>query len=104
MKKIIKGRLYDTDTAERIGYYTNGSDCRSYLWFEETLYRKKTGEFFLHGNGGPTSRYAECTSPDGHAFRSGEAIVPQTIDQAKTWAERHMDADDYIEVFGEVEE
>ena len=104
MKKIMNGKLYDTKTAERIGYYTNGSDCRNFRWYEEELYRKKTGEFFLYGAGGPLSPYARCTSPDGRSFGDGDALIPQTIDEAKAWAERHMDADDYIEVFGEVEE
>jgi len=56
MKKIINGKKYDTETATKLG-----EDCRGYrgdidFWSEE-LYRKKTGEFFLYGEGGARSQY-----------------------------------------------
>ena len=34
----------------------------------------------------------------------GEEIQPLTVDEAKAWAEEHLDADEYEEIFGEVEE
>ena len=46
MKKIINGKKYDTDTAEQIGYDNNGLLCSDLSYIEETLYKKKTGEFF----------------------------------------------------------
>ncbi|MDE6675529.1 MAG: hypothetical protein K2K19_12100, partial [Acetatifactor sp.] len=58
MKQIINGKMYDTETAQEIGCGCNGMSCDD-LWFvEETLYRKKNGEFFLDGRGGPLSRYS----------------------------------------------
>ena len=57
MKKIINGKVYDTETAQVLGSWSNMSD-RSFERIDETLYRKRTGEFFLHGEGGPMSRYA----------------------------------------------
>ena len=79
MKKIIKNKLYDTDTAKRLGEYEPNSyksDC-------ETLYQKRTGEFFLHGD---------------------EKIIPLKYSEAQSWAEEHLDGDDYIAIFGEPNE
>lgn len=56
MKKIINKKTYDTETAKLVCTYEYvcGKDFRR---VKETLYRKKTGEFFLHGIGGPSSKY-----------------------------------------------
>ena len=101
MKKIINGKKYNTETAEFIGdySYSNPSD---FHYFSEELYRKKTGEFFLYGEGGPASKYAEAVGV--RACAGGEKIIPLTIDEAKEWAEKNLDADKYEELFGEVEE
>lgn len=104
MKKIINGKMYNTETADSIGYYSNGDDMGNFNWYAETLCRKKNGEFFLYAEGGPASPYGVSCDPSDRWFRSGSTIVPMTIDEAKCWAERCIDADKYIEVFGEVEE
>ena len=46
MKKYINGKVYDTETAQLIGTYANGGNWRDFSHYEETLYRKRTGEFF----------------------------------------------------------
>lgn len=103
MKKIIKAKLYDTETAKQVGEWDNGLGHRDFRHCEETLYQKKTGEYFLHGVGGPMSKY--CTvSPDGNGRDRGEKIVPLTVEQAKEWAEEKLDADEYQEIFGEISE
>lgn len=55
MKKILGGKKYDTETARVVGTYGNGSS--GFGACSETLYRKRTGEFFLYGEGGPMSKY-----------------------------------------------
>ena len=102
MKKIINGKKYDTDTAKEVGYDNNGSLCSDFSYIEETLYKKKTGEFFLCGKGGAVTKYAECKP--GEFSRSGEAIVPLKEDEAKKWAEDHLTVEEYEKIFGEVEE
>lgn len=101
MKKIINGKRYDTDTAKEIGYasYSNRSD---FSFWEETLYRKQTGEYFLFGEGGPMSRYAVTVGQN--QWSGGEKIMPLSVDAAKEWAEKYLDADEYEKAFGEVEE
>ena len=98
MKKIIAGKLYDTETAHECGSYSNTSDYRDWHHEVETLYRKRTGEYFLHGAGGPMSRYAKSCG-DNH-WSGGEAIIPLSLTKAREWAEEHLDADDYEAIFG----
>ena len=38
MKKIIKGKLYDTTTAKELGWWENIQDVRNFSHFSETLY------------------------------------------------------------------
>jgi hypothetical protein len=101
MKMIIKGKKYDTETAEFLG-----SD--SHLWpndldfWKEELYRKKTGEFFLYGEGGARSKYGKEVSTN--SWSGSETIIPLTEDRARNWAENHLSVEKYEEIFGEVEE
>lgn len=103
MKKIIEGKLYNTDTAREIGSTSHGGQSfRDFRYYEETLYCKRTGEYFLFGNGGPMSKYAEYI--DANNWRGGVKIMPLTLEEAKKWAERELDADAYEAEFGPVEE
>ena len=101
MKKIINGKIYDTEKAKAVGAWSNGGTWRDFDHREETLYRKKTGEFFLHGEGGPATNYAERID---NAWSSGERIMPTSFSEARAWAEKHLDGDEYEEIFGAVAE
>lgn len=100
MKRIIDGRKYDTTTAEEVAEATHGSTT-DYEYYEETLYRKRTGEYFLYGYGNGASRYAKQVYGD---FGPGSEIIPLTYDQARAWAERELSVDEYESIFGEVSE
>ena len=97
MRKVIKGKLYDTDKATEVGDWSKG-DASDFSHVSETLYRKRTGEYFVHGEGGPMSRYAESCGQN--QWRGGEAILPLTYDAAREWAESHLDVDEYEREFG----
>lgn len=101
MKKIINGKRYDTETAEQIGFWRTERSVTDFSYCEETLYRKRTGEFFLFGEGGPSSPYAHAAYG---MMGAGEAIVPLTEDEAKTWVEQKLDADTYEALFPVEEE
>lgn len=101
MKRIIKGKLYNTETATSIGSYQY-SYPRDFHYLREELYQKNNGEFFLSGEGGPLSKYREQVDSGG--WTSGEAIIPLDVEEAKEWGEAHLDVEDYIAVFGEPEE
>ncbi len=53
MKKVINGKAYDTEKAKPVAHWKNWGSWRDFEHIEETLYRKRTGEFFLLGEGGP---------------------------------------------------
>lgn len=95
MKKIISGKVYDTSTAKRVGYDGGGD---GFTWWHEDLYQKRTGEFFLHGQGGPMTKYAVHVEQNN--WSGGARIAPLDINAARQWAEEHLDADDYEAIFG----
>lgn len=101
MKKIINGKKYDTETAGLICSRDFSLEVGSFGYYSETLYKKKTGEFFLYGEGGALTKYAEITA---NGMKGGERIIPLTEEQAKAWAEENLSVDDYEKIFGEVEE
>lgn len=97
MKKYINSRIYNTETATLVGEWSN--DSRDFNWCEEYLYRKKTGEYFIHGKGGPMSRYAEQI--EQNSWGGGEEIIPVSYERAREWAEDHLTTDEYDAEFGE---
>lgn len=102
MKKIIEGRVYNTDTAELVGEWANTYNTRDFNFCIEKLYRKKTGEFFIHGRGGAMSKYA--VSVGSNTMCGSEQIRPISFEYAKRWAEEKLTADEYEKLFGEVAE
>jgi hypothetical protein len=102
MKKIINGKVYDTEKAKQVASYSNAGSWRDFQHYEETLYLKRTGEYFLFGEGGPMTRYAR--SEGQNSWTGGERIEPLTYAAAKEWAEEHLTASEYESIFGEVEE
>lgn len=102
MLKIINGRKYNTETAERVGVWSNNLSYSDFRFKKEELYRKKTGEFFLYGEGGPMTDYAKYVGLRERI--GGEKLIPLTFAKARAWAEEHLEAEEYEAIFGEVEE
>ena len=102
MKKIINNKLYDTESAKLAASWSSPGSVTDFSYYEESLYRKKTGEYFLHGCGGPSTKYAK--SAGQNQWTNGEAIIPLTYENARKWAEEKLDGDEYEEIFGKVEE
>lgn len=102
MRKIVAGKLYDTETAREVAF--DGADCsyRDLGYYEQRLYLKKTGEFFMYGEGGPMTQY--CSKCGSNSYGWGEYIKPFSKREAREWVEEHCSVDKYIELFGEVEE
>ena len=96
MKRVISGKRYDTDTAKKIAEYDHlhPSDFR---YVDEALYLKRTGEFFLAGEGGAMTKYAE-SGGDGVSW-GGRNIFPLADDMAREWVEAYAN-DQYEEIFG----
>ncbi len=84
MRKVIKGKTYNTDTADEI--YTRGHveyTPPDFNEFEETLYRTSRGRLFLHGIGGANTPY--CSYDEEGSRMCGERIVPKTPGEAVEW-------------------
>jgi len=95
MKRVINRKMYNTETATMIGQYWNGIDSSDFRTLTETLYKTKKGEYFLHGSGGPLSKYS---APRGSNGRCGsENIIVLTKDKAIDWAEEN----EIVELFEE---
>lgn len=101
MKKIIAGRMYNTDTATCLGVCEQGMPT-DFSYHCEAIYRKQSGEYFLAGEGGPLTRYARAI--DNNNWSGGSCITPLTDEEARRWAELNLCADDYIDIFGMPEE
>jgi hypothetical protein len=101
MKKIIEGSKYDTETAKFLGSdsYSHPGD---FNWWNEKLYRTKSGRYFLHGEGGPMTHYAK--SLGNNNISGGSRIEPLDRASAMEWAEEHLDGDEYEAIFGPVED
>lgn len=97
MKRTLRGRLYDTDSATLIGEYTNSALPSEQ--FTEQLYIKKTGEFFLYGKGGPDSKYNKFVR---NTYYPNEKIIPLSYDQADKWATAHLSNIKYNRYFGDI--
>lgn len=101
MEVIIKGKRYNTDKATMIGEGSASCPRSDFAFFEEVLYKKRTGEYFIHGHGGPASKYAQLV--DHNTWSGGSKIIPLTYAAAMEWAEEHLSAQDYIAEFGDPE-
>lgn len=102
MKKIINGRSYNTDTAKKLAHYYSDYAVNDFKRYEEELYRKKNGEYFLYGHGWGASPYAKYVPSAG--YTEGEKIIPISYEYAKEWSEENLETEKYEEIWGEVSE
>ena len=95
MKVIIEGKLYNTDSAHELAEVIISDEWESWQ-MTETLYRKTNGEFFLWrdfcGDGDAIAEYQWVLN---------HRCEPLSDEKARTWAERHIDVNAYIDLFGE---
>lgn len=101
MKRNINFKRYDTATARRLAGWDNHLPPDYPVYCAETLFCKHTGEFFLHCQGGPASRYAQSLG-DGK-FQAGESIYPLSAEAAEEWAKAHLDSGAYLAIFGPIQ-
>lgn len=83
MKKIINGKMYDTETDMAIAFYEASSNISSRYYYSERLYMTDNGEFYLHGTGGSFTQYA-MVCEDG-SKEPGEDITLLPNEKAKRW-------------------
>jgi hypothetical protein len=102
MRRVIDGKTYDTDTATVIcDVSAKGFHAGDFRYDDSYLYKTPKGAFFVAGEGGPLSQWAQPEGNNGRRGGSGLRLVD--IDDAKAICERHGSHDDYIKAFGEPE-
>lgn len=103
---IINGRKYSTETSKLICW--ENSPIYPEDW--GAIYKKKTGEFFFVESfckGYYPKSWQYCWEKSEHLDmfeRRNRQITPLTIEEAKMAIEEWCSANDYEELFGEVEE
>jgi len=83
MKKIVDGKVYNTETAELIA--NEGVSLHDFYKTSESLYRTTKGAWFLHGESSAGGTYGKT---DGRNWSSGEAIIPMTDAEVAGWASK----------------
>jgi hypothetical protein len=102
MKKVINGKVYNTETATMICSRSYGQGYRDFNAWEETLYVTKKGQFFLYYWGGANSKYSVYVSTNTRSESSGIKLL--TEDEAREFAEKCNCDPDVYEKYFEVEE
>lgn len=92
MKKIIRNKLYDTEKAEKIYSFRQrrktGSfgDLNIYKWFDIDIYKTKKNNYFFYGS------------------KEDNQFIEEVSEKEVKSIIKELNADKYIELFGEVEE
>lgn len=129
MKEVrIDGKRYNINTAKLIATWDNDLPYMDFCYLKETLYRKRTGEFFLYGEyrertgasflygeyrkrtgefflygeGGARAKYGRVDE-DGRSYIVSEKIIPLTDAEAKTWLKAYEEGDWTLRDWDEVE-
>jgi hypothetical protein len=98
MKKVVGGKVYNTETAEEIAEWSNSYYPNDFKYCQETLYRTKNGAWFILGEGGAMSKYSQQC---GNAYGGGSDIRPLTPEEAQEWLELHDLVDELEEHFAD---
>lgn len=99
MKKVIDGKLYDTEKATKIADYWNGLGADDFRFVHEELYVTVKGNYFLYGEGGPMTEYAESFGPNSWSGSSN--IFSFTREQAYEWLVHREKTEAIIEHFSD---
>jgi len=96
MRKVVDGKMYNTEKATLVGEYSYGGPG-DFERIEEGLYVTQKGNWFLAGEGGAKTQYARQV--EQNCWTGGEGITPLTRQEAFEWAQEHLDPDEYEEYF-----
>ena len=92
MNKILNGKKYNTETATCVLEVSNGYGYGDIYYVRESLYQKRTGEYFMHCEGGAFTEYGEDVGGDR---TGGEQIKLLSTNEIKRWVEKNFDGDTY---------
>src|SRR4030067_2916952 len=99
MKKVIDGKIYNTETAELLHEWNNGIYENDFRSCKESLYRTTTTAYFIAGEGGAMSKYARSCGSNSMCGDDGLKVVSEA--QAMQWLEEHDGSDIRTEKFAD---
>lgn len=85
MKRIVQGKLIDTEKCKTLAKWDNGRSYNDFAWCAQELIRTRSGLFVLVGNGGALSIYAHCSGES--SVGRGEGMEILSKDGALQWLE-----------------
>lgn len=97
MKAIVNGKRYDTETARFLCALPGPHNSRDFAWDDTSLYRTSKGAYFIAGEGGPMSRWAQrlgCNEWSG-----GSGLKPVDAEEARSILEQAGAVDILEELF-----
>ena len=101
MKRVIQGKVYNTDTATLICEVGNGLGASDFDGWYGDLYRSPKGHYFIAGSGGARTMFGEG---NGRTIWGTSGIILVDEADAQEMASKALDGDAYIIAIGQVEE
>ncbi len=92
MKKVIDGKVYNTEKAEELANWNNGVPFEGFLFSSEILYKSNKGQYFL-----------ACQGGHGTFYKGEEEIKLIDESEVKSWLEKTNNHQVYIDLFDPVE-
>ena len=87
MKKVIDGKMYNTETAELVHEWTNRRSTRDFKHRSKDLYKTKKGNWFIYHCGGAMTDMA--VSCGDNSYSGSEDIEPISEKDALRFLESH---------------
>lgn len=83
----ILRRRYDTRTARLVFSYDSDLEQNDSHYFKESLYQRADGSYFLAGEGGAMTKYANEDERGGRGYGEGSYSISEA--QAQTWIAKY---------------
>jgi hypothetical protein len=94
MKQVLDSKVYNTETADRIHYWSNELPYDDFDYCGEALYKTKKGAWFIHCRVGARSPYSRA---EGKCYFSDERLIQLTDEEAFKWLQEHEANADLIQ-------
>lgn len=88
MRRVINGKTYNTDTAEKLAVKEYGDPTDGLYYSERTLYQTKKGDYFIHSWGKAGTIYA--TDLGNGRTGGGEIIEPISAEKAEEFVSSYI--------------
>jgi len=92
MKKIINGRIFDTEKAVLVGEVEASCGHGDFNWWKAGLYQTPVSKrFFISGEGGAMTMFSRTISQN--EWSGGSKVIPMDNDEALAWAEQYLNTE-----------